>query len=76
MANRGPICGTSAREPAELVRDSLVPPLPQFIGNVVYRNVLGLTYNLPFAAAYAMVPLAVMGIYLILARRAGAFEAL
>jgi putative spermidine/putrescine transport system permease protein len=48
----------------------------QFIGNVVYRNVLGLTYNLPFAAAYAMVPLAVMGIYLILARRAGAFEAL
>ena len=48
----------------------------QFIGNVVYRNVLGLSYDLPFAAAYAMVPLAVMGIYLILARRAGAFEAL
>ena len=33
----------------------------QFIGNVVYRNVLGLTYNLPFAAAFAIVPLAVMG---------------
>jgi len=48
----------------------------QFIGNVVYRNVLGLSYDLPFAAAYAMVPLAVMGIYLVLARRAGAFEAL
>jgi putative spermidine/putrescine transport system permease protein len=48
----------------------------QFIGNVVYRNVLGLSYDLPFAAAYAMVPLAVMGIYLLLARRAGAFEAL
>jgi len=48
----------------------------QFIGNVVYRNVLGLTYNLPFAAAYATVPLAVMAIYLVLARRAGAMEAL
>jgi putative spermidine/putrescine transport system permease protein len=48
----------------------------QFIGNVVYRNVLGLTYNLPFAAAYATVPLAVMAIYLLAARRAGAFEAL
>jgi putative spermidine/putrescine transport system permease protein len=48
----------------------------QFIGNVVYRNVLGLTYNLPFAAAYATVPLAVMAVYLVAARRAGAFEAL
>jgi putative spermidine/putrescine transport system permease protein len=48
----------------------------QFIGNVVYRNVLGLTYNLPFAAAYATIPLAVMAIYLVAARRAGAFEAL
>jgi putative spermidine/putrescine transport system permease protein len=48
----------------------------QFIGNVVYRNVLGLTYNLPFAAAYATVPLIVMGAYLVFARRAGAFEAL
>ena len=48
----------------------------QFIGNVVYRNVLGLSYDLPFAAAFAIVPLAVMGIYLVLARRAGAFAAL
>ena len=48
----------------------------QFIGNVVYRNVLGLTYNLPFAAAYATIPLAVMAVYLVLARRAGAMEAL
>ena len=48
----------------------------QFIGNVVYRNVLGLSYNLPFAAAYATVPLVVMAIYLALAKRTGAFEAL
>jgi putative spermidine/putrescine transport system permease protein len=47
-----------------------------FIGNVIYRNVLGLTNNLPFAAAYATVPLVVMAIYLLLAKRAGAFEAL
>jgi putative spermidine/putrescine transport system permease protein len=47
-----------------------------FIGNVIYRNVLGLTNNLPFAAAYATVPLIVMAIYLALAKRVGAFEAL
>ena len=47
-----------------------------FIGNVIYRNVLGLTNNLPFAAAYATVPLIVMAIYLTIARKLGAFEAL
>ena len=47
-----------------------------FIGNVIYRNVLGLTNNLPFAAAYATVPLIIMAIYLTLAKRTGAFEAL
>jgi putative spermidine/putrescine transport system permease protein len=46
----------------------------QFIGNVVYDNInQGLT---PFAAAFAAVPLAVMGLYLLIARRLGAFEAL
>jgi putative spermidine/putrescine transport system permease protein len=47
-----------------------------FIGNVIYRNVLGLTNNLPFAAAYATVPLIVMAVYLVAAKRLGAFEAL
>jgi putative spermidine/putrescine transport system permease protein len=47
----------------------------QFIGNVVYDSV-NQSSNLPFAAAYATVPLAVMGIYLLIARRLGAFEAL
>jgi len=46
-----------------------------FIGNVVYANV-GIANNIPFAAAFATVPLAVMGVYLLLARRLGAFEAL
>ena len=34
-----------------------------FIGNVVYRNV-GIANNVPFAAAFATVPLVVMGVYL------------
>jgi putative spermidine/putrescine transport system permease protein len=46
-----------------------------FIGNVVYQNV-GVANNVPFAAAYATVPLVVMGLYLLGARRLGAFEAL
>jgi putative spermidine/putrescine transport system permease protein len=46
-----------------------------FIGNVVYQEV-GISNNVPFAAAFATVPLAVMGIYLLIARRLGAFEAL
>jgi len=47
----------------------------QFIGNVVYDSV-NQSSNLPFAAAFAVVPLAVMGVYLLIARRVGAFEAL
>ena len=47
----------------------------QMIGNVVYDSVNGQS-NLPFAAAFATVPLAVMGAYLFIARRLGAFEAL
>jgi putative spermidine/putrescine transport system permease protein len=46
-----------------------------FIGNVVYRSV-GVSNNVPFAAAFAVVPVVVMGIYLAIARRLGAFEAL
>jgi len=46
-----------------------------FIGNVVYRSV-GVASNVPFAAAFAVVPVVVMGIYLLVARRLGAFEAL
>jgi putative spermidine/putrescine transport system permease protein len=46
-----------------------------FIGNVVYNNV-GVANNVPFAAAFATVPVVVMGIYLVLARRAGATDAL
>jgi len=47
-----------------------------FIGNVVYSTGLGVSGDLPFAAAFAAIPLAVMGIYLALAKRTGAFDAL
>jgi putative spermidine/putrescine transport system permease protein len=47
----------------------------QFIGNVVYDSV-GIANNVPFAAAFAMVPLLIMAVYLTIARRLGAFEAM
>jgi putative spermidine/putrescine transport system permease protein len=47
----------------------------QFIGNVVYTNV-GVANNLPLAAAFATVPVAIMVLYLLGARRLGAFESL
>lgn len=46
-----------------------------FIGNVVYSNV-GVTNNIPFAAAYAVLPLGVMAVFLLVARKLGAFDAL
>jgi putative spermidine/putrescine transport system permease protein len=45
------------------------------IGNVIYSNV-GIAHNIPFAAALAIVPIVVMAIYLLGARRLGAFEAM
>jgi putative spermidine/putrescine transport system permease protein len=47
----------------------------QFIGNVVYDNV-GVANNLPLAAAFATVPIAIMVLYLLVARKLGAFESL
>ena len=57
--------------------DYITPDLvsdAKFIGNVIYDNSsLG---NLPLAAAYSMVPIAVMTVYLLVARRLGAFDSL
>ena|SRR5581483_3763981 len=50
-------------------------PDAQFIGNVVFANV-GVANNVPFAAAYATIPVIVIAIYLAAAKRLGAFEAL
>jgi putative spermidine/putrescine transport system permease protein len=54
--------------------DYITPQLvsnSQFIGNVVSTNI---TNNLPLASAFAVVPIIVMVIYLLIARRLGAFE--
>ena len=58
--------------------DFITPSLvssTNFIGNVVYQNV-GVSGNQPLAAAYALVPVVVMIVYLVVARRLGAFDAL
>jgi putative spermidine/putrescine transport system permease protein len=59
----------------DFITPQLVGGGSQFIGNVVYSNV-GIANDVPFAAAYATIPLVVMAIYLTIARRLGAFEAL
>jgi putative spermidine/putrescine transport system permease protein len=50
-------------------------PSSSFIGNVVY-DFIGINANIPFAAAFATVPVFVMAAYLLIARKLGAFEAL
>jgi putative spermidine/putrescine transport system permease protein len=46
----------------------------QFVGNLIYQN-FGAP-DLPFAAALSLVPLVVMLVYLLLARRLGAFDSI
>ena len=57
--------------------DYITPDLvsdAKFIGNVIYDNsALG---NPPLAAAYSMLPIAIMTVYLLIARRLGAFASL
>jgi len=57
--------------------DYITPDLvsdAKFIGNVIYDNSsLG---NLPLAAAYSLLPIVIMTVYLLVARRLGAFESL
>jgi putative spermidine/putrescine transport system permease protein len=57
--------------------DYIIPDLvsdAKFIGNFIYDNsALG---NFAIAAAYSMVPIAIMIVYLLIARRLGAFESL
>src|SRR5688500_663602 len=55
----------------DFITPNLVGSGEQFIGTLVVSN---FTTNLPFAAAFAMVPILIMIVYLLLARRFGAFE--
>jgi putative spermidine/putrescine transport system permease protein len=55
----------------DYITPTLVSPDTQFIGNVVFANH---TNNLPLASAFAVVPIVMMIVYLVAARRMGAFE--
>ena len=58
--------------------DYIAPSLvgnTQFIGTVIYQST-GVSNNVPFAATFAFVPVIVMAIYLWVAKRMGAFDAL
>jgi len=58
--------------------DYIIPQLvsnTQFIGNVVYVS-QGVAGDIPFAAAFALVPVGIMAVYLLVARRLGAFDAI
>jgi putative spermidine/putrescine transport system permease protein len=46
-----------------------------FMGNVIEESV-GIANNVPFGAAMALIPIAIMAVYLLLARAAGAFRSL
>jgi putative spermidine/putrescine transport system permease protein len=59
----------------DFVAVNIVGGRTQMIGNVIYANV-GAANNLPFAAALACVPVVIMVLYLLAARRAGALERL
>ena len=58
----------------DYITPGLVAKSP-FIGTVVFEQ-QGVAGNLPLAAAFAFVPVGIMAIYLLVARRLGAFEAL
>jgi putative spermidine/putrescine transport system permease protein len=59
--------------------DYIIPQIigtsARFIGLAVYQY-QGTAGNIPLAAAFAVVPIVIMGVYLAVARRMGAFDAL
>lgn len=59
----------------DFIIPTLVGPSGLFIGNYVYVQ-QGAVGNIPMAAAFTLVPIVLIGIYLALARRMGAFDAL
>jgi len=54
---------------------SIIGKSTPFLGETVYR-LQGTAGNIPMAAAFTVVPIVIMGIYLSLAKRLGAFDAL
>lgn len=54
---------------------SIIGKSTPFLGETVYR-LQGTAGNIPLAAAFTVVPIVVMGVYLMTAKRLGAFDAL
>ncbi len=59
----------------DFIIPTLVGPSGLFIGTMVYTQ-QGAIGNIPMAAAFTVVPILVVGLYLIFAKRMGAFDAL
>ena len=53
----------------------IVGPSSLILGQVVYAQ-QGLAGNIPLAAAFSVVPIVIMGVFLTIAKRTGAFDAL
>jgi putative spermidine/putrescine transport system permease protein len=59
----------------DYIAPTMVGPSGLFIGQAVYTH-QGTSGNIPLAAAFSVVPIAIMGVYLAIARRMGAFDAI
>ncbi|BBE72706.1 ABC transporter permease [Oharaeibacter diazotrophicus] len=59
----------------DYIAPQIVGPSAYFLGQVVYVQ-QGTAGNIPLAAAFSVVPIVIMGVYLTVARRMGAFDAL
>ena len=59
----------------DFIIPQLVGPSGLFIGNMVY-TMQGSIGNIPMAAAFTVVPVVIIGVYLAIAKRLGAFDAL
>jgi putative spermidine/putrescine transport system permease protein len=59
----------------DYITPTIVGTSSLFLGQAVYTH-QGTAGNIPLAAAFTVVPIVIMGIYLWLAKRMGAFDAL
>jgi putative spermidine/putrescine transport system permease protein len=59
----------------DYIAPTMIGPSSLFIGQAVYTH-QGTSGNIPLAAAFSVVPIVIMGIYLAIAKRLGAFDAL
>ena len=66
---------TFSPDPGDYIIPGIIGNSTMYIGQVVYMQ-QGTAGNLPFAAAFSLVPILIIAIYLAIAKRLGAFDAL